>query len=95
MAELQKGVRFDPTINLGHILTFVGFILSGFLAFQHLDKRVAVLEEERKTQDLIHDYQDKKILDLNQSIQQSLHEIKKSIEKLDNKIEYVRGGPKP
>lgn len=95
MADLQKGVRFDPTINLGHILTFVGFILSGFLAFQHLDKRVAVLEEDRKTQELIHDYQDKKLLDLNQSIQQSLQEIKKSIEKLDNKIEYVRGVPKP
>ena len=27
-APLQRGVRFDPTINLGHIITFVGFILS-------------------------------------------------------------------
>jgi len=22
--------RFDPTINLGHVLTFVGFMIAGF-----------------------------------------------------------------
>lgn len=41
----QRGrLTFDPTINAGHILTFVGFLVSGFVAYTTLDKRVAVIE---------------------------------------------------
>jgi hypothetical protein len=25
--------RFDPTINLGHMLTFMGFLMTGYAAF--------------------------------------------------------------
>lgn len=42
--ERKRGVKFDPTINLGHILTFVGFIGTGFGAYTLLEKRVTVLE---------------------------------------------------
>ena len=37
-------IVFDPTINAGHMLTFAGFIVSGFIAYSMLDKRVAVVE---------------------------------------------------
>lgn len=40
----RKRVAFDPTINLGHVLTFVGFLVTGFSAYSALDKRVAVIE---------------------------------------------------
>jgi hypothetical protein len=40
-----KRVSFDPTINLGHILTFVGFMASGFIAYNTLDKRITVQEQ--------------------------------------------------
>jgi hypothetical protein len=43
--EKQRGrITFDPTVNAGHILTFVGFLVSGFIAYTTLDKRVAVVE---------------------------------------------------
>jgi hypothetical protein len=41
----HRRVHFDPTINLGHILTFVGFMASGFVAYNTLDKRITVQEQ--------------------------------------------------
>lgn len=42
--------RFDPTINLGHILTFVGFLAAGMAAYNGIDKRLALLEQFRVMQ---------------------------------------------
>lgn len=42
----RGGVRFDPTVNLGHILTFVGFIATGAGAYSLLEKRVSLLEDK-------------------------------------------------
>lgn len=38
-------LTFDPTINAGHLLTFAGFLVTGFAAYATLDKRVTVLEQ--------------------------------------------------
>lgn len=39
IGELPKrSIKFDATINLGHIITFIGFILAGFGAWSTLDK---------------------------------------------------------
>lgn len=35
---------FDPTINLGHVLTFVGFLSVGGGAYLNIEKRVTVQE---------------------------------------------------
>lgn len=40
----RRRLAFDPTINLGHVLTFVGFLVTGFSAYSALDKRVTVVE---------------------------------------------------
>jgi len=45
MAEPKKRLTFDPTINLGHILTAVAFLSSGFVAYNNLDKRLTVQEQ--------------------------------------------------
>jgi hypothetical protein len=90
MIAEKSGFRFDPSVNLGHILTFIGFLLTGFMAFQHLDKRVAILEENKRTQAMVDAYQDQRGHEQGLAIQQSLTEIKKSIEKVDNKIEKIR-----
>ena len=47
---LQKGwpamaMKFDPTINLGHILTAAAMLAAGFAAYSSLAQRVAVLEQ--------------------------------------------------
>ena len=46
----KKGIKFDSTINLGHILTFLGFMVAGLTAWTTMDKRVVVLEESKKAQ---------------------------------------------
>ena len=46
----KRGIKFDSTINLGHILTFLGFMIAGLTAWTTLDKRVVVLEENKKSQ---------------------------------------------
>lgn len=51
-------VRFDGTINLGHIITFVTFLVSGVLAWGTMDKRVVVLEEARAYQIVVDKRQD-------------------------------------
>jgi hypothetical protein len=38
-------VKFDPTINLGHILTFLAMVVGVMSSYAILDKRVGVLEE--------------------------------------------------
>ena len=38
--ERTHGVRFDNTINLGHILTFLGFLVTIMVTWSTLDKRV-------------------------------------------------------
>lgn len=39
-------LKFDPTINAGHLLTFGGMLISVAIAFGVLDKRIGVLEEK-------------------------------------------------
>lgn len=41
-ARQRRKVTFDPTINLGHILTFVGFMSTGTIAYFDLRERIAV-----------------------------------------------------
>ena len=73
------GIRFDKTINLGHILTFVGFILSIVVTWSTLDKRVVVLEEGRKAQELRDSGQDQRNIDQLGAIKESLTEIKQNV----------------
>ena len=40
----RRKLIFDPTINLGHILTFLGFIAIGGGAYLNIEKRVTVQE---------------------------------------------------
>lgn len=72
-------VSFDPTINLGHVLTFVGFIVSGFTAYNALDKRVTVIESQaaaivERTRD-----QDVRLKDTLTEIKGDVKELQRSV----------------
>ena len=41
----RKRLNFDPTINAGHILTFISMVVAVGVSYSLLDKRVGVLEE--------------------------------------------------
>jgi hypothetical protein len=44
--EKSNRIRFDPTINAGHILTFVAMVVGVMTSYSLLDKRIGVLEEK-------------------------------------------------
>lgn len=75
----SRGITFDKTINLGHILTFVGFIGVGMVTWSTLDKRVVVLEESRKAQELRDTGQDDRNRDQMTAIRETLTEIKQNV----------------
>jgi uncharacterized coiled-coil protein SlyX len=77
--------RFDPTINLGHVLTFVGFMIAGFGAWTTLDKRVTVIEERVSYQAQIDRNQDAQVAGHMLTIKESLTEIKSNINRLSER----------
>jgi hypothetical protein len=44
MPDVAKKLTFDPTINLGHILTAISFLVVGTAGYVTLDGRVTNLE---------------------------------------------------
>ena len=82
-ATRQRGrLAFDPTINAGHILTFFGFMVSGFLAYSTLDKRVAVIEQRTTSTEQRAAEQDVRIKDALGEIRQDLRDLKSAINQL-------------
>lgn len=75
----RGGVKFDATINLGHVLTFVGFVIAGFTAWATLDKRLTVIEERATFQSQIDHAQDAKLVESMTQIKESLSDIKANI----------------
>lgn len=82
-----KKVHFDPTINLGHILTVITLVLAGLGAWTVLDKRVVVLEESRRSQEMLDRFQDQNASTNMQQIRESLGDIKRSVEKVSDRLE--------
>lgn len=82
-----RGVVFDRTINLGHVLTFVGFLITAMVAWSTMDKRVVVLEEGRKAQAQIDRHQDETVQANMATIREQLTEIRRSVEKIADRQE--------
>ncbi len=86
--EQQGGrLRFDPTINAGHLLTFAGFLLTGFIGWSTLDKRVVVLEEQRKSQEVIDKAQDVRSGEKFGEIRETMRDIKLTLDAVRDKLE--------
>lgn len=45
-AHGRQGVRFDPTITLGHVVQAIVFLVVAVAAWMNMDSRVAALERE-------------------------------------------------
>ena len=85
--ERTHGVRFDNTINLGHILTFLGFLVTIMVTWSTLDKRVVVLEESRKAQAVLDHAQDNRSAEKFTEIRDTLSEIKRTVERVNDRLE--------
>ena len=91
--QTANGIRFDKTINLGHLLTFAGFIFTILVGWNTMDKRVVVLEESRKAQELRDSGQDQRNSDQMGAIRESLIEIKQNVIALRDRQDRERGKP--
>ena len=78
----EQKFRFDPTVNLGHVLTFLGFCFMGFGLYATLDARLVRLEEGRKTQEMVDRAQDLRY-------DQGIRAIQQQLEKMDRHIEHL------
>jgi hypothetical protein len=90
MSDEQKKLNFDPTINLGHVLTFVGFVVTIIIGWSTLDKRVVILEESRKSQASIDAMQDARTEEKFSDIKETLRDIKQTTEKISDRLEARR-----
>lgn len=81
----HKRVTFDPTINLGHLLTFASLVLAGFVSWTALNTRVAVLEDARVVQAARDAGQD--VL-----IKERIAEVLAAINKVDARVERALAG---
>jgi hypothetical protein len=88
----QHGVRFDATINLGHIITFVGFLLAGFGAWSTLDKRVIILEENRKLQSNVDAAQDLRLAQASDQITSAILRLERQTERIADKLDNSISG---
>ncbi len=75
-------VKFDPTINLGHILTFASMVAAVMASYALLDKRVGVLEERSNA--AIVQATDRQI-----EQKESLREIKSDIKDLQRSVNEI------
>jgi uncharacterized coiled-coil protein SlyX len=67
---------------LGHVLTFVGFIVAGFTAWSTLDKRVTIIEERAALQTIVDKNQDATLNTALQSIKESLGKIESRLDRM-------------
>ena len=86
--EQQGGrLKFDPTINAGHLLTFAGFLITISVGWSTLDKRVVVLEEQRKSQEVRDQAQDLRSSEKFGEIRETMQDIKRTVEIVRDKLE--------
>lgn len=88
--NIQRGFRFDPTINLGHILTFIGFLITCAMMYTSIDKRVVVLEEARITQAVVDRRQEEALSESRKTVREDLRSIDTKLDRLIERTELKR-----
>lgn len=92
--EKPKRLQFDPTINLGHVLTFLGFVIMGFSAYTSLDKRVTVVEEARKFQIQVDAAQDARAAAAQTELSGVISRLDHQVERLNDKLDRTIPNPR-
>jgi hypothetical protein len=82
----ENKIRFDKTVNLGHILTMCMFLVAMMTGWNMMDKRLLVLEEARTSQRDRDALQDSTAKDNQQAIKEALTDLRRSVEKVADKV---------
>lgn len=86
-----KGLRFDATINAGHILTFISLVVAGFVTWGVMDRRVAVVEERQRAQVVIDAGQDAQIQKVNDRVERNQDKLEQKIDRIIDMIQKGKG----
>jgi len=78
----RRKVRFDPTINLGHVLTAVGFLTAGFAAYSDVDKRITSQDVRINAQEKELEAERGRTATAVREMKEDVREMRKGIEKL-------------
>ena len=92
-AHRRKRVAFDPTINLGHVLTFIGFLVTGFSAYSALDKRVTLIEQQATVVVESNREQDGRVKETLREIKADLKDLQRSINDVSRTLTAPRQKP--
>lgn len=82
MNRIVRNIKFDMTVNLGHILAVMGFFFSAVGIWYTLDKRVVVLESSSVHNAVIHQRIEKDIDEVKRLTREDLRLINTKIDKL-------------
>lgn len=86
-SDKPSKIKFDGTVNLGHVLTTAAFLFSGFGVYSAIDKRVLVLEENKKYQTAVDHAQDERNAAAARQITDLLVRVEKQVERLNERLE--------
>jgi hypothetical protein len=82
----ENKFKFDKTISLGQVIVFIGFLCTAMAQWNLMDKRVVVLEEFKISQRERDVAQDSISKDKYQEVKEALNELRRSVEKVADKI---------
>jgi hypothetical protein len=85
----RSGVRFDKTIKLSDLLTFIGFMIAGFAAWASIDKRLTVGEEYRVFQRQVDMTQDQRSLEAFVTMKETLSKVDRQVERIVDRLDKV------
>lgn len=83
----MTGIKFDKTVNLGHILTFIGFLAAIWSSTMMLHTRLVLVEEKQKMQEMKDAEQDTRGKEVYRDMKEALQDIHRSMERLADKLE--------
>lgn len=83
----RQKARFDPTINLGHVISASGSLIASIVfvmtSWAFMDKRVIVLEETKT-------YQTARDLAQDAAVRDKFNDVQRALDKLDANIDLLR-----
>lgn len=74
--------KFDSTINTTNILTVIGMLGAVAVSYGTLDKRLAVVEDNRPAQAAIDKRQDEELSDMKRNTREDLKTINEKLDRL-------------
>ena len=86
MSQPDNRIKFDRTINLGHVLTVLSFLVVAATQWNIMDKRIVVLEEFKASQRERDIAQDQQSRDKFGEVKDALNDLRRSVEKVADRV---------